>query len=163
MILQQRKSRREILWIDSVLTHVTICSSVNTFSAVTFCNPSGHSSEGHSGHGMGKTIFPSGAFPVESGSNLLTMYCDRHPMQYACWDGQGRRRPNGSLVDEWADWEATRGEFVCWKTSPHMPHSGYRPPLESRLGFGTTWKGCEMEPYCKWWASGEAYQCYPSH
>jgi len=40
------------------------------------------------------------------------MYSDTHEMQYVCSPGHGRRRPNGSLPEEFAVRVAEIGEYV---------------------------------------------------
>ena len=118
--------QQKIYWVrvSQLPTQSAILSLVKILSAMSSCTPSIHRSDGHSGHRIGNTIRSSGAAPAPSGSNLLMMYWERQPTQYVCWFGQGSRRPKGRRVDELAESEAERGEWVFWKVSPHIPQVG---------------------------------------
>lgn len=63
--------------------------------------------------------------PVPLGSSFPLIYSAKHEIQYGCRPGHGRRRPNGSLAEEFAVWTAEMGECVTWNGSKQMSHIGY--------------------------------------
>ena len=99
-------------------------SASNILSATSVCIPVPQSAIGHSGQAIGNTVILVFASSVPLGSNFLLMYSDTHETQYVCSPGHGRRRPNGSLAEEFAVREAEMGECVTWNCSRQMPHIG---------------------------------------
>jgi len=105
-------------------------SPSNTFSATSSCIPVSQSVIGHPGQRIGNTRVLVFMSPVPLGSSFPLIYSAKHEMQYGCCPGHGRRRPNGSLAEEFAVRLAEIGEFVAWNGSKQMPHIGYGLDLE---------------------------------
>ena len=62
--------------------------------------------------------------PVPLGSSFPLMYLVKHEIQYGCWSGHGRRRPNDNLAEEFAVSVADMGECVTWNGSKQISHIG---------------------------------------
>ena len=60
--------------------------------------------------------------PVPLGSSFPLIYLAKHEMQYGCCAGHGRRRPDGSLAEEFATMAVETGEFVTWNGSKQISH-----------------------------------------
>jgi len=99
-------------------------SASNTLSATSSCIPDTQSAVGHSGQGIGNAVMWVFASSVPLGSSFPLMYMFKHETQYGCCPGHGRRRPNGSLAEEFAVREAEIGECVTWNCSKQIPHVG---------------------------------------
>jgi hypothetical protein len=74
---------------------------------------------GHSGQRTGKT-----RLPVLPSANLNCRYDFRHFRQYACFSGQGIRRPNERRVEEVGPFETVAGFEVIRKDSKQIPQVG---------------------------------------
>ena len=87
---------------------------------------------GHSGQRIGNAGVCALMAPVPLGSSFPLIYSAKHDMQYGCFPGHGRHRPNCSLAEELAVGAAEIGECVIWNGSKQMPH------VEWGLGLGNS-------------------------
>jgi len=106
-------------------------SASNTFSATSSCSSDFQPLIEQPGQGIGNTVVWVLISPVPLGSSFPLIYMFRHEIQYVCFPGHGRRRPNGSLAEEFAVMEADMGECVTWNRSKQMPHFGWGLGVES--------------------------------